>query len=65
MNFDSSQAGYYTKKKPNLVNLLILRDISGGWVIFLIRCNFNNMYTSTQSFFEFWNGQLGDQKARV
>ena len=25
---------------------------------FLIRCNFNNVYTSTQSFFEFRNGQL-------
>ena len=24
----------------------------------LIRCNFNNVYTSTQSFFEFRNGQL-------
>ena len=27
-------------------------------VIFLIRCNFNNVYTSTQSIFEFQNGQL-------
>ena len=26
--------------------------------MFLIRCNFNNVYTSTQSFFEFQNGQL-------
>ena len=34
------------------------RDISGGWVIFLIRCNFNNVHTSTQSFFELRNGQL-------
>ena len=38
-----------TAIKPNqtFVNLLFLRDISGGWVIFLIRCNLNNVYTST------------------
>ena len=27
-------------------------------LFFLIRCNFNNVYTSTQSFLEFRNGQL-------
>ena len=29
--------------------------------MFLIRCNFNNVYTSTQSFFELRNGQLNEE----
>ena len=28
--------------------------------MFLIRCNFNNVHTSTQSFFELRNGQWGN-----
>ena len=29
-------------------------------LIFVIRCNFNNVYTSAQSFFEFRNGHIDD-----
>ena len=47
------------KTKPNLVNLLIFKRYF-WWLdyFFFIRSNFNNVYTSIQSFFEFRNGQL-------
>ena len=46
------------KTKPNLVNLLIFKRYFWWLGYFLIRCNSNNVYTSTQSFFEFRNGKL-------